>query len=317
MSGWKCPAPPAPVRDLLFESFYTDPAGSIVDPDALKRYRSAARPVVQYEEGLAAMSDLYVRSRPAEAYIARCVLDWLHAWAAGDAMLGRVTRQGAYVRKWALAAVAASYLKIGLDGRLDPHPRRLVHSWIERWARAVVEDYSTGIERASRRNNHLYWAAWSVILAAVVLDDIGLYEKGTEWHRYGLAQIEVDGTLPLELARKARALEYHVFAAAPLVLVAETLAANGQELSASEEAALRRLVRRTAAGLDDPSFFQARSGAVQEPGVFSGRDLAWMEPCYARLREPSLVKWIARFRPMRNRRLGGDLTLLFGAEISP
>jgi hypothetical protein len=42
-----------------------------------------------------------------------------------------------------------------------------------------------------------------------------------------------------------------------------------------------------------------------------------MEPYYARFRDATLEKWLQRFRPMKNRRLGGDMTLLFGVTDLP
>ena len=315
VEAWSCPAPPAAVRDLTFSGFYADTGqgSSVVDPAAKKAYDNATRAISQYENKLADMSDGYVRSNPPVGAAAACVLDWLHAWARAEAMLGRATEQGGYVRKWGLAPVSASYLKIRMEPSLDPAKRSGVDRWISRWASIIKDDYSTGTQRSSRQNNHLYWAAWSVMLAGIVLNDTDLYEWALDRYRFAMKQIQPDGTLPLELARKSKALHYHNFSVAPLVLIAETLEKNGNDPFSWGDGALHMLVKRTVAGLDDPSYFERLAHAKQDlGGIFNGFDLAWMESYYARFRDTSLEKWIHRLRPMKNRWLGGDMTLLFG-----
>jgi poly(beta-D-mannuronate) lyase len=313
-----CPSPPSPVRDLTFSGFYADAASSVVDPAAKKAYDHATHLISQYESKLADMSDLYVRADPSQAQIAPCVLDWLHSWAREEAMLGRATEQGRYVRKWGLAPIAASYLKVRTELSLDAKKKGVVEGWIARWASVVKTDYSTGTQRASRQNNHLYWAAWSVILGGIALNDPALYEWARERYLFAMRQIQPDGTLPLELARKSKALHYHVFSTAPLVLVGETLAQNGSDPFSWGDAALHRLVKRTLAGLDDPTYFERLAAAKQDwIGELKGFDFAWMEPYYARFRDATLEKWLQCFRPMKNRRLGGDMTLLFGVTDLP
>ena len=312
-----CASPPKPVRDLRFDGFYADrgSGSSVVDREAEKAYREATQSISRYEDGLTQISDRYLASKPAAAPPAACVLDWLAVWAAAGAMLGEASQQGGYVRKWGLAPVAASYLKIRDEPALDATKKRVVEQWIARWARVVRDDYnSTKLE--SRRNNHLYWAAWSVGLAAVVLDDRALFDWAMEKARLGLQQIKPDGTLPLEMGRKARAYHYHGFAAAPLVLTAELAARNGIDLYGEYDGALRRLVARTIAGFTDDSFFANATGVKQDrSGSSKGPHVAWLEPYYARTGDPAAATVIARFRPTKERRLGGDMTLQYGARL--
>lgn len=320
VEGFSCLPPPPPVRDLDFSGFYADSGrgSSVVDPGAKNAYDRATHPITQYENTITQMSDLYVHSNPPKGAVAACVLDWLHAWARHEAMLGRATQQGGFIRKWGLAPVSASYLKVRDDASLDSTKKRVVELWIGHWVSVVRSDYSNGIDRTSRRNNHLYWAAWSVMLAAVILDDPSLHDWAVDSYRFAVTQIQPDGTLPLELARKSKALHYHLFSIAPLVLIAETADRNGADLYGLGSGGLHRLVRRAVAGLDDPAYFRRLTGAEQDwVGELDGSMLAWMEPYYARFRDLALEKWIGRFRPMKNRRLGGDTTLLFGLRDLP
>jgi poly(beta-D-mannuronate) lyase len=230
-------------------------------------------------------------------------------------MLGEASQQGGYVRKWGLAPVSASYLKIRDEPGLDGAKKQAVERWIGRWARIVRDDYNpTKLE--SRRNNHVYWAAWSVGLAAVVADDRALFDWSMEKARIGLRQVTPEGTLPLEMDRKARAYHYHVFAAAPLVLTAELAARNGVDLYADYDGALTRLVTRTIAGFADDSFFAKATGVKQDrSGSSKGPNVAWLEPYHARTGDVQAVPIIRQFRPMRDRWLGGDMTLLYGAAL--
>ena len=317
LASFTCAAAPTPVRDLRFDGYYADrgAGSSVVDETAREAYRVATQAIDRYEDGLTRMSDQYVASKPADPRPAACVLDWLTSWAKADAMLGEASQQGGYVRKWGLAPVSASYLKIRDEPTLDPAKKQAVEQWVARWARVVRDDY-TPTKLESRRNNHVYWAAWSVGLAAVVLDDRALFDWSMDKARLGLGQITPEGTLPLEMARKTRAYHYHAFAAAPLVMTAELAARNGVDLYAEKDRALSRLVSRVIGGFTDDSFFVAETGQKQDrSGSSKGPHVAWLEPYYARTADTRATTIIREFRPMRERRLGGDMTLLYGANL--
>src|SRR5947209_1741475 len=76
--------------------------------------------------------------------------------------------------------------------RLIRAKRSGVDRWISRWASIIKDDYSTGTQRSSRQNNHLYWAAWSVMLAGIVLNDTDLYEWALDRYRFAMKQIQPD-----------------------------------------------------------------------------------------------------------------------------
>ena len=311
-----CQPPPSPVRDLTFQGFYRKASGSsVVDQDAMRRYRAARKPVDDFERAIIEQSDRYVAAKPANAGRAKCVLDWLHRWARADAYLGDVSQQGGFVRKWSLGTISLAYLKTRDAAGLDSVRKKAIEEWIGKWASVVHDDYATNLHRSSRNNNHAYWAAWSVGLAAVVLNNRDLFDWMVARYRMALGQIAPDGTLPLELKRGSKALHYHVFSTQALVLIAELGTRNGIDLYEARDGALKRLIKRTAAGLADPAFFTEKTGKTQSwVGKLNGSKLAWMEPYYARFRDPVLAPWIKRFRPMKNRRIGGNATLLYGTK---
>jgi poly(beta-D-mannuronate) lyase len=282
----------------------------------MRRYRAARKPVDDFERTMVGLSDRYIATARPNPGIAACVLDGLSRWAKADAYLGEVSQQGGFVRKWSLGTISLAYLKIRHAAGLGRAKKRSVERWIDKWASLVRDDYSTHLHRSSRNNNHAYWAAWSVGLAAIVLDRRDLFDWMIARYRAAIRAIDSDGTLPLELKRGAKALHYHVFSTQALVLIAELGARNGIDLYGAENNALKRLVRRTTAGLADPGYFVGKTGKKQSwVGTLNGSKLAWMEPYYARHGAPALKPWIEKFRPMKNRRIGGNATVLYGQEI--
>ncbi|WP_204308177.1 alginate lyase family protein, partial [Klebsiella aerogenes] len=80
-----------------------------------------------------------------------------------------------------------------------------------------------------------------------------------------------DGTLPREMGRGEKALDYHAFAAAPLATLALIESARGRPF---DRDALRRLAERVMAGVGDSAFFAGRAGAAQvAPAAWN---LAWL-----------------------------------------
>jgi poly(beta-D-mannuronate) lyase len=312
LGAFACPASIPAVRDVMVGGFYADRDSSIVNPDAMAHYQEATKPVTDYETQITTISDTFVRSRPADLASARCALDWLDAWASQDALLGRMSQQGGYVRKWALSAIAASYVKIQEAEGLDAVKRQRVEGWIRRLAAEMVAYYgrSTGTDV---RNNHAYWAGQAAVLSGVAVNDRVLFAWGIERYRLGSSQIGADGTLPLELARKSKARHYHNFALMPLVLIAEIAAHNGTDLYGEHGGAIHRLVGLVTDSLTDPGLFDRLTGERQDgaDGV-TGGSLAWAEPYYTRFRDARLVPWLTRFRPLRHRWFGGDATLAYG-----
>jgi hypothetical protein len=98
-------------------------------------------------------------------------------------------------------------------------------------------------------NNHYYWAGFAVMAAGIAADDRKLFDWGVSTYNEAMSRIQPDGTLPLEMARGQRALHYHVFALAPLTMMAEMGYANGLDLYNANNGALKRLIDVTAAGL--------------------------------------------------------------------
>ena len=319
MAGlYPCLEPPAGPHDITAFHYFKDKANSVIDPDLLARNRLAVRPLEEYARSVQGIAEAYIRSSPIDSSIAQCALDWLFEWAEADAMLGEMSsRQAVYQREWTTVALAIPFLSVRDDPSLDPARRARVISWFHDLGDAIRRAHDQG-GAVDTLNNHMNWAAAAVMMTAIISGDAAGLNWSRTRYRMALQQIQPDGSLPLEMARGSRARHYHLFALAPLILMAETGARNGWDLYDQENRALHRLVNRVITGLEDAGWFEERTGAPQEwPVRFSGSYLAWAEVYYARYRDPRLVVWLHRYRPARSTLFGGDATLCYGVVPLP
>ena len=310
-----CEKSPAPMRNLHMESFYSKEGGtaSIVDPAAYKAYKAANKPGSEFEVKLEAMGNRYVRSNPPRADIASCALDWLATWAESDALLGDVNKNGEYTRSWLIGSIASAYMQIRNEPSLDAVKRREVTGWIRGIADAVMSDFSRDADLSSRRNNHLYWAAWGVGSAGMALDDASLFRWAVAKTREGIDDIQPDGSLPLEMARAERAYLYHLFAAMPLFMMANAAEKNGIDLFSKNGNALQRLGRLCLQNLDRPDYFEQKTGKTQDlTHVGTSSNLGWVEIYHQHYNDPLADAALQDFRPMKQSRFGGNITLLYG-----
>ena len=168
-----------------------------------------------------------------------------------------------------------------------------------------------------RRNNHQYWAAWSVMASAVILDRRDLFDWAVAQYRQGVGQVDEQGYLPRELSRQTRALAYHNYSMAPLLMIAAFAQANGLDLRAENADGLQRLARRLESGLQDPKIFQERTGYPQTlEDLQDSNRFAWLEPyCALYSCSAKTDEWRRSIEPLDTYRLGGDMTQLFSRNL--
>ena len=227
-----CGPAPAAVRDIQANRYYTDAAGSLIDPGLRAKNDAAVKPLRDFRRALG--------RQPVP-----CALEWLAAWAEADALLGHMSSsQAEYERKWTLAALAVAYLD--LKGQVDSKQRQAINPWLLRVANEV-QRFADAPGRT--KNNHYYWAGLAVGAVGAATESPPHWEFARRVFRDGCADIRPDGTLPLELARQGRALHYHRFALEPLAKLAEIAAARGEDWLATSGGCLERLEALTRRGL--------------------------------------------------------------------
>ncbi len=299
-SSAPCPSPPPPVKDLDLPRFYGDDDGSKIDPELARRHKAAVAPLTAFLRQVVADTDKAARRGDAKA--ARCALDWIAAWAKGEAWLGHMgTKQAEYQRKWDLAGVALAYLK--LKRHASPAHRSLIEPWLIRFADTVR---AFQLAPGRKRNNHLYWLGLSLSATAIATESPRHWQAAHAIMTEALGNVQADGTLRLELERGQRALHYHAFALTPLVVMAELAALRGENWYGAAGGPLDRLLGRTLAGIDDPSSFAALAGVGQEDPA--GRGYGWL--ALYRGRFPERLPGRLPEVPDAHRWLGGDVRLL-------
>src|SRR6185312_12669204 len=126
---------------------------------------------------------------------AACAGRWLVVWAKGGAMLGHMSSQQAVVeRKWRTAGMAVGYLKIRAS--LTPADRATIDGWMNDLGDQVIADQGW----PARRNNHLYWAGFAAGAVGTATGATRLIEYSRRAYNAAMADIQPDGTLPMELA---------------------------------------------------------------------------------------------------------------------
>jgi poly(beta-D-mannuronate) lyase len=294
----------------------SDRARDDLNKQSEKEYRERIEPISTLERGLNQQVEDYLRNRDPEAL--RCSLGLLHAWASADALQGEATTHtGKSMRKWALASVASSYLRLKFSASrpLASEQSRAdeVEAWMGRLADRVMAEWRDLPQ--DKINNHEYWAAWAVMASGVALDRRNLFDWALQRLDAAAGQIDDSGYLPNELKRDTRALYYHNYALTPLTMIAAFAKANGVSVSERNRKALLRLADRVIKGVDDPAAFEKRTGKDQNVEDFEQRSkFAWMEPyCWTFQCSERLQKRLDSLRPLKSYRLGGNVTQLFRA----
>jgi poly(beta-D-mannuronate) lyase len=315
--GRSCPTMPQPyTAELKFPSKYegSDKARDDFNPKANAKYKAATAGITELEKQVSAMVGDYLNH--GDPATLRCVLDWMAAWARAGALERPTTdHTGKSVRKWALASLASSWvrLKFSESRPLDAAPDavRDVERWFERLGKLVVDDWRD--QPLEKINNHEYWAAWAVMATAVALDRRDWFDWSIQQYKVAARQVDADGYLPNELKRETRALSYHNYSLGPLVMIVAFAKANGVDLQGENNRALDRLARRVLAGIDNPGQFAAKTGKKQElEELQESSKFAWMEPyCWLNRCEGPVSRRIIGLRPIKAYRLGGNLTELF------
>ena len=291
--------------DLDIARFYGDAKGSVVDPKLQAKHDAATAPLTAFLRAVTSNADK-AWTRPTEksrGEAARCALDWIAAWARGNAWLGRMAQhQAEYQRKWDLAGLSLAYLKVRRFA--SSQDRQLIEPYLMRFADAARAFFD---DPARQRNNHWYWLGLSVGAVAMATDSDRHWQIARGIMADAARDIAADGTLARELERQGRALHYHAFAAMPLVVLAELAARRGEDFYAVSDGALHGLVAVTARGLADPATFDRLAKAAQERPL---RPFAGWLPLYAQRFPERAAALPAIAMPPAHRWLGGDVRII-------
>ena len=302
-----CPVLPSVPPDLTTESFYSpgDATHSIIDPARMAAYTESSGPAKAAAAEIIAHADRYRTTGSRAA--AFCTMTLLAGLASQNALAGHMSSgQAYYVQGWLAGAMAVAFLKTRQSGFATSEQSQAIAQWLQRLGLSMRAWYDKALARKPLGNNHLYWAGFELCAIAAVANDHSDLDWGIAAYRNGTRQIAADGSLPLESARGSRALHYHFFALAPLVLIAEFGELNGVPLYAENDYALARLEHLCVSAFGDATPFGRQSGLVQQiPVQAAGDDIAWAPPYLARFPDPILKGYLDHATHLSSFYLGG------------
>ena len=294
-ASYACPTLTRLAPDLTTDGFYRldDPTHSIVDPIRQEDYRKSADPVKAVGMAIVKAADAYRTTGSRQA--AQCAMARILTMAQDKSLNGKMSSsQAYYVQGWVVGAMAIAYLKVRDASDATPDQTVLIANWLHEVGQQTEAFYDAHTKNSGGKgNNHLYWAGVELAAIGVAANNQRDFDWGMATYDNGVDQIRPDGTLPLEMARGSKALHYHLYALAPLILLAEFGETNHLDLYAHANGAIHRLVNVSIDGLMNPVLFEKATGIKQEvPRVVSGDQIGWAPPYVHRFPDPELSRLI-------------------------
>ncbi|SEG68993.1 poly(beta-D-mannuronate) lyase [Bryocella elongata] len=304
---YACPSVPNIAADFVTDGFYADndPTHSIIDPIKMKAYSESSGPVKHEGDVVVAAADTFRKTGSAEA--ARCVIAHLDSLSRQGSLTGKLSSSQAYfVQGWVSGAWAVAYLKVDGDKQTTAEQRAHILPWLKLLGAKTEAYYDERAGTNGGAQNHFYWAAVQLAATGIAANDRSEFDWAMHRAKIGIDAIAADGTLPEEMRRGKRALHYHLYAASPLVMLAELGLPNGVDLYAENSGALKRLVEVSTSGLVDASLFANRTGIAQErPDPPTAEAIGWAAPYVRRFPDPTITKLLAEAPDHSYMYLGG------------
>lgn len=283
----KCELPvPAPVVELELLSFYDqdDNSRSTIVPAQKKAYDEAIAGAKLFTSLVAKAASNYTQTDGNRLDSAACALKVLSVWAKADALSVFKTRQSALSATRMIAGAAMGYLQVRNAAPLLGVDTALIDDWFSRRAKDIIPIYTESGEMRSNIQNHRYWGGFAVAAIGVAIGNKDYLQFGIDSYKIGVCQVTSDGALPLELARKKKARDYHLHASAPLVMIGSLAVANGQNIFGECNNGLQRLVNFALNAINNPSDIERLTGETMvklpiENGKIRDDRIAWL-PAY-------------------------------------
>ena len=293
---YTCPNPPTFANTVDPGKYYIDSRNSLIEPAKKAAYDNATEPLIRFSQSVALAADAWLSKGSPQA--TTCVYTLLSAAAQANAWTGKMPDySGVYSQNWLLSAVAISYLKVRGAHVGTPGQDAEIQHWFELLGQRVMDFFNAEATRIGndKENNHRYWAGLALMAEGIATDDLTAYRWGIGSYEIGIDNIQPDGSLTAEMDRGQMALHYHLYALAPLVIMAELAQANGTDLYSFDNGAIHRLVALCTAGLENPGLFAKRTGIKQIVTLpYTGGDIGWAVPYVRRYPNPQLSALLAQ-----------------------
>ena len=307
-ASYSCPAATPLPHNFASNSYLIDSQHSIADPLLKEQHKESVAGIQDFSRAVVKAADAFRTQGSRSA--AECVALLLESAASQEALAGKMEgHQASYEQGWNLGAWAVAFLKVRGSGVVSDEQSKKITTWLRRLANENRAYYDAKRRRHKANdsyNHHLYWAGFAIAAAAIANNDRGLFQWAIDAYKQGVNDIREDGTLPMEMDRGQLALHSHVYALAPLVMLAEFGEVNGMDLYAEHNFAIGRLIAVCVKGLEDPSFFQQQTGVIQvtEPEI-QPWEISWARPYTHRFPDPKISALLAKASHLSYTMLGG------------
>jgi poly(beta-D-mannuronate) lyase len=319
-----CATAPDPVVSLSIGSRYEKDSStrSEISEESNEDVNKALEPVEDFINDLSAMANAAYLGEADSQKQADCVMEWLGAWAQGDALTELNSLNARLAISPRLAGFALAFLQVRDIATPDQARDETIKAWLKEQADEVIEFFETEAGPLASTNNLRAWAGLATASIGRIAGDQDIEQWARESYKMLVCGSEESGALPAEMERGERALHYQLHAIAPLVLSTALLdpdKTSDEELCSDK---LQKIAQFTLDGVKDPKTVADLVGKEQ---VFSGDDeselasyqLAWAEPYLARYPNQELADYIAPLRPLKYSKLGGNLTAIYAAAPPP
>lgn len=277
-----CPEAPEPVTSLSFESRYAADSAtrSALDAEAADAAEEALRPVEDFIRDLATDASAAADAQSAED--AACVIGRMATWAEADALQDLGTGTASLTVGSRLAGFALIHLQM-VPLTNDPDAAAEVGLWLDRRIAEQISFWETDAPDGARQGNLRAWAALAAAARAAdptAKDPMRFAFWAGASASYVLCTAAPDGSLPQEMRRGPRALQYQLHAVAPLSVISLLLQRIGMPVAPICDNALDRAAGFALTDIETGEATRAITGETQT--FFDGKDaieefhLAWV-----------------------------------------
>ena len=313
---------PAPVLELDLLSFYDqdDDSRSTIVPSQKKAYDDAIAGARSFTNAVAKAASNYTQTDGNRLESAACTLEILTVWANADALSVLKTRQSALSATRMIAGAAMGYLQVRNAAPLLGVDTKPIEAWFDRRAKDIIPIYTESGDKVSNIQNHRYWGGFAVAAVGVAIGNRDYLQFGIDSYKIGVCQVTPDGALPLELARGAKARDYHLHAAAPLVMIGSLATANGQNIFPECNNGLQRLVNFALNAINDPTEIERLTGETMvklpmKDGKIRDDRIAWL-PAYLNYFPGDKDKFSSLYSgTLFSANLGGRISIMYDVSL--
>ncbi|WP_090073586.1 alginate lyase family protein [Cohaesibacter marisflavi] len=192
---------------------------------------------------------------------------------------------------------------------------KTIEHWLAGLGDSIIHFWETDGPPMASKNNLRAWAALAIIQIGLTVENEDFIEWGLESHRVILDTIEPDGSLPMEMRRGRYALHYQLHAVAPMVTATAMLQEADKRNSQIYMDRLMMAAKFSLRAIEKPELVEEKTDKPQtvKSGLLEQKkyQIAWLEPLLALEENPQLDATINDLRPLRNSKLGGNMTFRF------